>query len=325
MKYCQVCGEFSEVVTGNFCPKCGAKGLKKFDVRLFLEEDKVSAVIPIRKNKKCTQALQVLEADRGYQTVGSGKYAIAIFAMPMFEAHKIPGLLKGLQFSLDYSLYEGKKKLAYNSCLTDPAICIYKRSNDERPISYCYGIGSTDVGYREPNLIGCRQMGLEVGEHLNFGFWGYPEDVFGNYVYEKEKKVKKVRALLSKYRLCPHLKAEVIEKLLNLWPERINTILNRHVKPLSQSQIVDALYGNVNKGPSLFKSNDGQVFELNLPDHLFEPPPSYFVKHPAYCSNSFYKQLIANIYEEPVSNEIRRVLDYCLMEINIRISRYRLR
>ena len=323
MKQCRSCGAYVEVIKGEYCPTCGKKTLQEFDVRSLLDEGTVSAVIPIKQSKKVQATLSALSEIHSYTVVGKGKSSLAILSLISNEAYKFPSLLNKLLFRADYSLYEGKKKLTYDSCVSNPAICIYHRNNDENPEAYCYGIGRTDL-YRLPNLVGCRQLGLDVGEHFNFNFWGYNEDIFGNYVYYKEKKVKHVKSLMYKYRLCPYLIPEVTQKFLSAWPERINTNLTCNAKAVSANQLLEAWTNKIPNEEIIISDEDCNEQSIKLPDQIFEPPPSYLIKHPAYCSKKYYSQLITEIYPTQLLQARMQILNWCLMEILIKLAKYEL-
>ena len=306
---------------------CGARTLITFNIKDHLPENQIAVVFLIKRSKKITETIDRINKLDGYKEIGTGRNRYAILSLPKNKAYRIQSLMNKLSHRVDYFLYVDRRKSVSNSFLTNPAICIYHCERDGNPDAYCYGIGRSDL-QRQPNLVGCRQMELHIGWQFNFSVWGHFEDIFGNYLYDKERKIKQVTALLHKYRFCPYLQKDVVENFLRVWPERINVNLDKRIAPINNKDITMNITGNeLSKQPGLSFDTKNFISEEednDSPTFRLPTNPGYLKKNPIYITEDYYFELANKIYSPESIKKYNQIIRWVVLEIMLSLSKYNL-
>jgi hypothetical protein len=104
--------------------------------------------------------------------------------------------------------------------------CCSRRNSRDIPEYHCFGLDQHD-GSTNQNIIGCRQMQLNISPSSGLYRTGKWLDIFGNYEFDKAKIRTRTNKLINQFQSCPYIKANTITKFIDLWP----TVINAFVDP----------------------------------------------------------------------------------------------
>jgi hypothetical protein len=121
--------------------------------------------------------------------------------------------------------------------------CHAFRNTIDPPELYCYGVKSPLYIVGDPNLVGCRHLGLDLSPYASFYRTGAWVDVFGTYAFDKEKITTRTEAGLRRYRDCPFLDPDIAHKFIELWPEQVNVFEDSqwHYWPVAKDPTIRAM------------------------------------------------------------------------------------
>lgn len=225
MKYCHSCKKVINLLSIQFCPYCGKKTTKNFDIKDFIPHKGIVIVFNFQDKKAFHTLYEKIKEIIKISEIGEGKSKYCFVSSPVKDAHHLFDTLGQLLYNNSYFVYENGKKLRSTNDISDSRVCCAKRIVNEIPEYYCFGVTSPSGDIR-PNLVGCLQMELDISPYSSFYRTGEWTDIFGNYVFNKEKMISRANKQLKKYRFCPFINAAVIQRFIDLWPERVNVHLN---------------------------------------------------------------------------------------------------
>lgn len=225
MKYCRSCKKIINLLNVKFCPYCGEKTIKNFDLRDFIPHEGIVIVFNFQ-NKKTFQVLyEKIKEIIKISEIGEGKNKYCFVSSSVKDAYQLFDTLGQLLHNNSYFVYENGKKLRSMNDIFASRVCCARRIVNEIPEYYCFGVTAPN-GDITPNLVGCLQVELDISPYSSFYRAGEWSDIFGNYVFDKEKMVSRINKQLKKYRFCPFINETVIQKFIDLWPERVNVHLD---------------------------------------------------------------------------------------------------
>jgi hypothetical protein len=225
MKYCRSCENIISLLNVKFCPYCGAKTIKKFDLKDFIPLEDIVIVFKFQNKKAFKGIYENVKELLGISEIGSGREKYCFASSSINYAYQLFDTLAKLLFENEYFIYENGKKLRSINDLQAARVCCAKRSANEIPEYYCFGVTAPN-GDLTPNLVGCLQMGLDISPYANLYREGEWQDIFGNYMFSKERIVSKTNELVKRFRFCPFVNRDVIQKFVELWPEKVNVHLD---------------------------------------------------------------------------------------------------
>jgi len=226
MKYCHSCKKVINLLSAKFCPYCGKKTIKNFDVRDFIPHEGVVIVFNFQDKKDFQSLYEKTKEVIKISEIGEGKHRYCFVSSPQKDAYRLFDILGQLLYKNSYAIYENGKKLRSTNDIYDSRGCCARRTIHEIPEYYCFGVTAPD-GAVIPNLVGCLQMGLDISPYSSFYRTGEWIDIFGNYTFDKEKMSSRANKQLKKYRFCPFINETVIQRFIDLWPERVNVHLDK--------------------------------------------------------------------------------------------------
>lgn len=225
MKFCHSCQKIIDLPHAKFCPYCGAGKTKPFDVKDFIPQKGIVIVFKFKSGKKFLSIYEEKKNTIKISEIGKGENKFCFVLSSVKEAYKLFDALGPLLHGNNYSFYENGKKLRSTNDIFAARYCCALRSANETPEYYCFGVTAPN-GDLTPNLVGCLQVGLDISPYSSLYRMGEWQDIFGNYVFDKEKITSKAEAMTKKYRFCPFINEAVIKKFTELWPREVNGYLN---------------------------------------------------------------------------------------------------
>ena len=162
-------------------------------------------------------ALQAAQALPNYRQYGEGKKAVhrVTFDLDsMDNALELADYLKGWRRR---TVYVDGEKVPWQSVFGF-AWCYNKRKGSYRPEFYCFGYEET----YQLNVWGCLQLGLPFRENADWCTWGRWLNKKADWQFDKERMRHELQKNMHKVRFCPMMRPEVIEQVLDAFPERVN-------------------------------------------------------------------------------------------------------
>jgi hypothetical protein len=290
MYMCHDCNKLIQLDAIRFCPYCSSQNIKTFHLGKAIPQDKVVLIIKKTDSKTVQGAVTLMKSQLGYFELGtqSTKYCCAAYdACHALDAAEI---LQTFYPRLNYLLYEKGVKRTSPFFLLEPYRCVSNRNTSQFNGGYCYGLDS------QPNIVGCRHMGLELPTYAWLHFAGYYEDPFGNYIYDKSYLLKKIEIIEKRYQYCPYMDASTARRFVDAWPDRINIFLDKRFRQvpkdyfdfprISIPDVFRNIYG--------FKK-DEELIGNNIKSILMPPLPVDY---------SFYKDLLYKVFPDQSHNAI---------------------
>lgn len=104
--------------------------------------------------------------------------------------------------------------------------CSEERNSAYKPVEYCFGLDDKRL-----NIWGCKQSRMEWTEWANWFSYGSFEKsgLLKNQVifkFDKERIKHELKTNLFKYKYCPYLKLEFIEKVIEQFPDEVTITEN---------------------------------------------------------------------------------------------------
>jgi hypothetical protein len=226
MKYCYSCKNLIEISNIKFCPYCGEKKTRNFDIKDFIPQEGIVIVFKYQAKKIFQNLYDKTKESIEISEIGEGKIKFCFVSSPIKEAYKLFDVLGQLLYKNDYFIFENGKKLRSTNDIFATRVCCAQRSVHETPEYYCFGINAPN-GDLTPNLVGCLHTGLDISPYSSLYRSGEWLDIFGNYVFDKEKIASKANTMVRKYRFCPFLNEKIVQKFVELWAEQINVHLDK--------------------------------------------------------------------------------------------------
>mgnify|MGYP006935335536 CR=1 FL=1 len=225
MKYCHSCQSIIDFSNFKFCPYCGAKDVKNFDVKEFIPQEGCVIVFKFQKKKEFQVIYKKIKDSVNILEIGTGESKLCFASASTKEISQLFDTLARLLHNNDYHFYENGKKLRSANDIFTTRVCYAKRIVSETPEYYCFGITAPNEDIT-PNLVGCLQVGLDISPYASLYRSGEWSDIFGNYIFDKEKITTKAHKMVRKYRFCPFLNESTVQKFIDLWPKEINVHLD---------------------------------------------------------------------------------------------------
>jgi hypothetical protein len=104
--------------------------------------------------------------------------------------------------------------------------CYENRCASFKPDLYCYGYENN----HELNIWGCTQARIPFTDYTPLAEWGKWIDNKGTWQFDKERIRHELQVALYKYRFCPAIQLDLIEDVINAFPEKVNPNKNKNWK-----------------------------------------------------------------------------------------------
>jgi len=120
------------------------------------------------------------------------------------------------------TVYLDGEKVPWDSVFSF-AGCFERKKVSYRPELYCLGYEYTT----SQNIWGCMNAHLPFHEHADWFSWGRWLNTKGDWEFDKNKIRDALEKNLFPYRFCPALQLDLVEKVLSLFPDVVNTRTDR--------------------------------------------------------------------------------------------------
>jgi len=287
-----------------FCPYCGNRTIKGFNIKDFIPKDGLVFISKYKNSKKVKDLIQNMKAKPSYSEIGEREIRYCLVSTPSKNPFDIIDLL-GQNILIgpgsDNSIYENGKKLNSSSPLINVKYCVYRRNQSNPPGNYCFGNFINQNCF--PNLVGCLHVGLDLTPYSSLFTSGFWDDVFGNYIFQKEVLVRRAQREMRNYRFCPFLDEERIIHFIELWPERININIDHRWEnwPPESPEI------------NLEEENESSGIRLRI---SFDKYTQLSHRFPVATDMNFYIDILNRLYPENTPPETREIIKISLENIN---------
>ncbi len=303
MKYCHSCKKIINLLKVKFCPYCGEKTIKNFDLRDFIPHEGIVIVFNFQ-NKKAFQTLyEKIKETIKISEIGEGKNKYCFVSSSVKDAYQLFDTLGQLLYNNSYFVFENGKNLRSTNDIFASRVCCARRIVNEIPEYYCFGVTAPN-GDITPNLVGCLQVELDISPYSSFYRTGEWSDIFGNYVFDKEKMVSRTNKQLKKYRFCPFIDETAIQRFIDLWPERVNVHLDNMWEfwPPKKDLLSNGL------------KELGLVSNTNMSDN-------YKPEIPLITDMSYFIDLAKKLYSAEISTNTQAAIYACIDAIQMNVFR----
>ena len=175
--------------------------------------------------------------------------------------------------------------------------CIGIDKNGNRNIDYCFGVQNPRGG-RNPNLVGCQHMGLEIAFHVGVYRLGKWINLGGDFLFDKRLMQNGVREAKKNFPGCPFMNPEIATGFIGFWPQIIN--------PNTDDRL--SIY------PPVMGRRDPEMIKLGM--RLSGPPPTPFgEEYPIFTDTNFFLEIIDEVYGKTIPNDIKIGLEKSYEEI----------
>ena len=187
--------------------------------------------------------------------------------------------------------------------ILDTRYCVAKRVVVDVPEYYCFGLAAQSE-IIVPNLVGCLQVGLDISPYSKFYRTGDWLDIFGNYVFDKAKIISSTQRVLKKYRFCPFINETIIQKFVDLWPEKINVHLDNRWKfwPPQKDKFSEGL------------KELGLVSNTNM-------SKNYKPMFPIVTDTTYFIDLVRELYPDTISENLQATIYASIDAIQLNVFR----
>jgi len=252
-KNCQYCNAKGLLEEFNFCPFCGKKlissgvcgncGFNNPESAKFCQE--CGSLLSV-SGKGTQPKVTILESEPvpkegitiefGYSS--SSNFDLAIRAAEVFPSFKVFGEGKKATYRINFDqpniettlelvkfirgwkssrIYTDGERSTWDSVYSF-LWCYENRYSSFKPKLYCYGYENNyDI-----NIWGCIQARMPFTDYTPWAEWGKWLDNNGTWQFDKERIRHELQVALFKYRYCPAIQLDLIEDVLNAFPESVN-------------------------------------------------------------------------------------------------------
>lgn len=226
---CPSCGA-GITATAKFCPECGANiAVAESDQSVaisyeipakgvaieFAESTSANFGMAVKAMKKAPIHAECRKAKKQW-------YMACWPRSNIVDAFELINNLKGLRNRKVY--LDGEEK-QWND-LFNFIYCANSRKSAYRPNEYCFGIDEKRL-----NIWGCRKAGMDWNEWANwFGYGAYSKTgILGQtiiFTFDKSRIRHELETNLHSCQLCPHLHFDLIEAVLDEFPQQVTPSQN---------------------------------------------------------------------------------------------------
>ena len=285
---------------------CGKKTIESFSIQTFVPKDGLAIVCESKNQKKFQLILEKLKQIETYSEIGEGNVRFSMVHSSIKEAYKLFDCMSSLGSpNNECFVYENGKKLRSYGAIHDSKFCYARRIACKMQEYYCFGAMGPQNGAM-PNLIGCYQVYLEISPYSGVYSQGEWQDIFGNYVFDKERMIDRATKRIKQYRFCPFINEDLIYKFIDLWPKEVNVYLDPQWKCYppqqdSSPEIIDVDGINI-------------VININI-------DKKYQVKLPLVTDMNFFVDLVKKLYPENTSENVLAGVKASINIIQEQVSR----
>jgi len=222
--FCENCQKIIELTGIKYCPYCGNDNIKTFSLAKVLPQDKLVFVVKYAKGKIATEVITRMQESLDYFEIGVGKIKYCCTPYTKSNIVELYKLIHNAPIRLQYLLFDLGRKVKSVQFIYDAALCIMNRESSGIGKAYCFG----HDGYA--NIVGCRNVNLELPSYQWLHFPGTYLDVFGNYKYDKSNWLSYIERAEKIYRYCPYFDASASKRFVNAWPEIINIYTDKRFR-----------------------------------------------------------------------------------------------
>lgn len=219
---CPSCGA-EAAVDALFCSKCGSgfgSSAQEVHVQFLMPESGIAIKFADSTAASFSKALGIAKATPGYQTCQNGKKCWHLAVFPSGQLPDAMPLAAALSSVRNKSLYMDGQEMPWNEVFGF-TWCASQRAMAYRPAEYCFGKDENRL-----NLWGCKQAGLDWTEWADWFCYGKWEKAGVinqklQWRFNKDRILHEVQTKMYRCRFCPYVKMELVEAVIQNFPDTV--------------------------------------------------------------------------------------------------------